>query len=354
MAALAEHGSVKTLTIRVEEERYVINKFMFRNCHHRSNNEDVPDIVDDVTYHPACHGVEELHIEAYDSSNPAAGSKHRGLSMPVYYNLGYYDDLSFGSIPSKALRHLDITNCTTLTSPPPDAFFLCLQDLLLQSCGVSLDTLEAMVMASPRLDTLHLDYVYITMQVCYATPADVDNGYLMDDDRDGSILIQSFCCPTVTTLVLLNCRYSGDFTVELDAPRVRRFRYSGKVDVFPLKTPPPDLRQVDLHIFGSQDCTLFWPFLMNFRNTKALKLKLKSPIEDIAVVDKNEYEELLNEMWFGNLERLEVDVKHEPACKGDAAVAIGNLLQCCPALVDLRLNLSIVEDDRPVLRNRKA
>ncbi|KAK3119278.1 hypothetical protein QOZ80_9BG0717150 [Eleusine coracana subsp. coracana] len=274
MAALAKHGSVKTLTIRVEEERYAIKKFMFRNFHGSNNNVDVPDIVDDVICHPVCHGVEELHIEAYDSGNPAARSKHRGSYMPLYYyNIGYYDLISFGSIPSKALRHLHITNCATLSSPPPDAFFPCLQDLLLQCCTVSLDTLEAMVMGS----------------------------WLRHSSTR--------CISTTST-----SQRSRDFTVELDVPRVRRFRYRGK----------------------------------------ALKLRLKGPIEGIAVVDKNKHDELLNEMWFGNLERLEVDVKHESACKGDAAVAIGNLLQCCPALVDLRLNLSVVEDDRPVLRNRKT
>lgn len=157
------------------------------------------------------------------------------------------------------------------------------------------------------------------------------------------------CFLTVTTLVIPSCYYDTGFTIELDVPRVRYFRYNGKVDVFPLKSPLPVLRRADFHIFGRQDCTLFWSFLTNFRNTKAQKLNLNYPVKDIAVAEKNRHDELLDEMWFGNLERLEVDVKYDHATKDDATVEIGNLLQCCPALGDLRLKLSIV-DEQPYRR----
>ncbi|TVU00784.1 hypothetical protein EJB05_53775, partial [Eragrostis curvula] len=358
-AALAAHRSVKRLTIHVEESSYAIEMFMFRDPRFMSEKDH--DIASDVLSHPACRGVEALHIEAYTSGRPFAGRKYDDMTSMPDLCVGFYT-LSFGSVPSQALRELHITNCNDLESPPPSGFFPCLAVLQLQSCVVSLDSLQDMIVASPQLDTLNLDYVYIKTEVCHPTDYEEDGLYLLvrNDNRADSTRIQSFFCPTVTILRLVDCCYDEDYTIELDAPRVRRFRYSGNVDMFPLKSPPPDLRQVDLEISGEiicwydgRWCMLFWKFLINFRDTKALKLKFVCPIEKIAVAEKKEHDELLGDKLFRNLEYLEVDGNFEPMSKDDAAVAIGNLLQCCPAVADLRLNLNIADFQRTLL-NKEA
>lgn len=90
-------------------------------------------------------------------------------------------------------------------------------------------------------------------------------------------------------------------------------------------------------------CTLFWNSVRNYRSAKVLMLKLTCPIEYIAVSDKDKHDELIRETSFDNLEHLELDVQHKTASK-DAAIAIGNLLQCCPAVTDIRIKLNTVND----------
>lgn len=53
-------------------------------------------------------------------------------------------------------------------------------------------------------------------------------------------------------------------------------------------------------------------------------------------------------MLFDNLEHLELDIKHKATETKDAAAAIGNLLQCCPALTDLKLKLNTL-DEKPYM-----
>ncbi|TVT99835.1 hypothetical protein EJB05_54763, partial [Eragrostis curvula] len=247
--------------------------------------------IDDLLSHPACRGVEEVHIEAYSTfSSPLAGCKNDGPTSMPDSHIGYYK-LSFGSVPSHALRELHITNCNNLESPPPAAFFPFLAVLQLQSCAVSLDSLQGMIVASPQLDNLHLDYVYIKTEVYHPADDYHENdwsSHFRDDYRADSTKVQSLGCPTVSILALVNCCYAEDFTFELDAPRVRYFKYSGNAYMFPLKSPPTDLRRADLEV---------------------LKLKFVCLIEDIAVPEKKRHDELLGDMLLSNLKQLEVDGK---------------------------------------------
>ncbi|KAL6654341.1 hypothetical protein ACP70R_007806 [Stipagrostis hirtigluma subsp. patula] len=120
------------------------------------------------------------------------------------------------------------------------------------------------------------------------------------------------------------------------------------MDRFPLKSVPPDLSRADLHFLNpdyyqdDQIHILFWQFLRNFRNAKGLRLKMKWPIEDVAVADTMRHEELLGGMLFNNLERLEMDGQYMSPSK-DAAVAIGNFLHCCPVVCDINLKFSILD-----------
>jgi hypothetical protein len=195
-----------------------------------------------------------------------------------------------------------------------------------------------MVAASPQLAALQLEYVYFSTSRNYC-------GYSGRWD--------------ITTLVLLNCFCEDDLTIELDVPRVQHFKYRGKINQFTLRSPLPDVRRAYLHILASYHrdvkmCENFWSFLKNFSNTKVLKLKLDWPIHYVAALERWRTRDLLigknksaQSIRFC-VEHLEIDAPHNPESK-DTGVAIGNLLQCCPALHDLRIKLNTA--DQPRRRN---
>ncbi|GJN41176.1 hypothetical protein PR202_gn00516 [Eleusine coracana subsp. coracana] len=385
-SAMDAHESVTRVTIHVEEKHPDLIYTFFM-----SRNDDGHHVVDDVLTHPACRGVEVLRIEAFTSGITKADiadaldkilavddmtgtdAAITSTSVPVLTatmasappahnpdiadaldKIHAVDDMTgtdvavtsalalaltatTASAPlphNPALWELHITNCNNLTPPPPltAMFFPCLAVLRLQSCGISLDGLQ--VSASPELDTLHLDYVYITTEVCRPLDHQDETEYgLYNETFQVSYYHgrQTLSCPSVTAVFLDNCCYAGEFAVEIDAPRVRQFRYSGHADRFPMKSPPPpNLTRVDLQIIDGSCChdhrpmcTLFWNLVKTCRSTRALKLKLACKIENIAVADKGKHEELIgDEMRFDNLEHLELDVKHGATTKEDAAVAI--------------------------------
>ncbi|XBI31669.1 hypothetical protein VPH35_055210 [Triticum aestivum] len=140
--------------------------------------------------------------------------------------------------------------------------------------------------------------------------------------------------------------------MEIDAPRLRRFRYAGIFRPFTFSPQPPELDQVDLHFLPDDskryrwekdpdhDLATFWQFLGSFTSTKRMKLRLNH-LEDIAIRSEVRRVELLPET-FCRLKHLELQGVHRP--KGlTAAVAIANLLRCCPVLHDLRINLTTQE-----------
>ncbi|KAL6653788.1 hypothetical protein ACP70R_008712 [Stipagrostis hirtigluma subsp. patula] len=265
-----------------------------------------PDLDADVLSHPACRRVEELRIAADTADYPIAGYEYEWLQPDRRY--GHYK-LDVGAVPSEALRVLHIAGCRDLTPPPPGATFRCLEALRLRRCAVSLDSLQDMIIASPQLATLHLEYIFFTTMVddhrnqkrYYEYNDEVDEGS-STDSIDGLFFpkvtltpADGLCFPEVTTLVLVNCCHKEDIDIALDVPRVRHF----------------------------SDQDEFWHY-------KGL-------------------EELLGGTLFGNLDRLEIDGQGKPASK-DTAVAIGNLLHSCPVVRDLRLKLNIV--DKPYRRRR--
>ncbi|XP_014757470.1 uncharacterized protein LOC104584466 isoform X2 [Brachypodium distachyon] len=183
--------------------------------------------------------------------------------------------------------------------------------------------------AAPQLATLHLDSVF----------------FRHDGPR------ARLRCPAVTALVMADCGWelengNENTGVELDAPALRRFRYKGLVRRFSLVSPAPDLMWVDLHLGARDDRyqQLFWQFVYNFSNTKALNLRMEFYLEDIAITgDKISYVELLgnNKKLFSNLEHLELGAPCKRGCEA-TGVAIANFLHCSPAIRVLRLNLSTV------------
>ncbi|CAM0901800.1 unnamed protein product [Alopecurus aequalis] len=166
-------------------------------------------------------------------------------------------------------------------------------------------------------------------------------------------------CPSAATLVLEKCCWgekiydgtSGTTVVEIDAPRLQRFTYKGLLRRLSLSRQASDFARIELHILpfvyrdGDKDAcgdlVTFWQLLHNFSNAKELKLRVDL-LQAIAVVRTASRAELL--CSFRNLERLELEgrLAHNETA---AAVSIANLLQCCPMLRDLRINLTTPNSD---------
>ncbi|KAL6651973.1 hypothetical protein ACP70R_010898 [Stipagrostis hirtigluma subsp. patula] len=304
------------------------------------------DMVGAVLSNPAARRVEELHVAALRSGCVAG------------YTGGFYK-LSYCALRSEALRVLHITNCSDLAPAPPAAAaaaFPRLAELRLQGCEVSPVGLQGMINAAPQLATLHLECIYLS---------DDDDGE-EEPQASGSPARRApsyrLRCAAVTALVLANCRcpcwvHGG---VELDVPRLRYLSFKGFVcdERLSLISRASELGRVDLHFVdhvsrGDDRVRVpFWRFLResNFNNTKVLKLKLDYPIDHIAVAEKEgDWDELLGSKLFHDLQHLELEVTYCPS-SNTPALAMANLLYCCPVVCDLRLKLSKVSNgSRPRL-----
>jgi hypothetical protein len=81
----------------------------------------------------------------------------------------------------------------------------------------------------------------------------------------------------------------------------------------------------------------FWQFLCRLRHAKAIRLKVPT-IENITVDEDDAQQEHL--VTFPALERLELEGTFDPGRRDVAAAAIANLLQCCPVVKDLRIQIT--------------
>ncbi|KAM0842223.1 hypothetical protein ACQ4PT_058501 [Festuca glaucescens] len=210
-------------------------------------------------------------------------------------------------------------------------------------------TLQNLIHAAPVLATLHLEFVKVR---------GFSAGKGLPSPQPGEGFIILLHCPAAIELVLDRCRWvknyhesNGTITVKIDAPRLRRFRYQGLLRPFTLHSQAPDLARVDLHILphvhyhgekdAGRDLVTFWRLAQNFSNAKDLKLRVNM-LEDIAVVDSESRAKLL--CSFPKLKRLRLEGMHKLNGK-TAAVAVANMLSCCPVLRDLRLNLTMAQPD---------
>jgi hypothetical protein len=198
------------------------------------------------------------------------------------------------------------------------------------------------------LTTVHLESVTIRGE----SP---ENAHKGPSPAEGFII--RLHCPAATELVLDRCCWlkkyyhrSGTIGMEIDAPRLRRFKYHGLLRQLALISQAPHLARVDLHIFpdvycqrekdvDGSDLVTFWRLAQNFTNANELKLRVNM-LEDIAVVDLESQAKLL--CSFHSLKRLHLEGMHRLKGK-TAAVAIANLLWCCPVLCDLRINLTMAQ-----------
>uniref|UniRef100_N1QRH7 Uncharacterized protein n=1 Tax=Aegilops tauschii TaxID=37682 RepID=N1QRH7_AEGTA len=314
--------------------------------------------------------VEELRLDAYGAySDDQTSLKFLGL---------YVFDL--GSVQSENLRVLDLTNCCELVPPASAVVFPRLSSLRLHHGTVRLDALQSLIYAAPALVTVHFESLIIS------PPTDGVPDYSLPDQSiyrqwkayapplpPAQALLR---LPAVTMLVLDGCNWkdkdvsrrdyiadkAGIVPVEIDAPRLRRFRYKGLLRPFSLSPLPPDLAHADLHFVpharddrvnkilpvhketnedpcrGKANLKTFWRFLHNFTGVKELKLNVNH-LEDMAVLTEARRAELLPA--FSILERLELHRVHKPHGK-TATVATADLLRCCPTLRSLRINHTAV------------
>ncbi|KAL6845021.1 hypothetical protein ACP4OV_025194 [Aristida adscensionis] len=350
-AALAAATHVTRLTLHIEADRRyeLLSRFLTRGMDWRVDH----DVAGDLVAHPAARRVEELRVAAVEPSD--GGYPHDEVRHSLR-------DYSIGSLSlqSETLRVLDLTRFAT---PTTAAAFPRLATLCLRLCTMDPGDLQALLDAAPELTAVRLHSVYFTAPRQVPVP----HGYHVPADysRRGSTKEEApvvrLRFPAATALELLLCSGFHDVDqsrggVELDAPRLRSFRYKGSMRPFSLSSPAPDMARADLHFvdnfterrlrahYRGEDYdkdkprVLFWAFVKNFTNARSLKLKVNT-LRDIAVKGNAKRARLL--CAFPNVERLELGGKHDPA-GNTAVVAIANLLRCCPAVRDLSLKLSTV------------
>ncbi|KAL6908061.1 hypothetical protein ACP4OV_002231 [Aristida adscensionis] len=306
LAAASPDGPVRRLAIHVEQEQdYQVYAFL----RIRDGDGDGQDMVADLLRRPAARRLEELRVRA--------GDRHGR-------NSHHYFELDVAALPSETLRVLHLGDSGGVTRRRRAA---------LPAPGRP---------AADRLAAVHLEAI----------------GFL----GEGEALVDDTQCyrlvfPAATSLVFARCIWEASYRhgLELDAPNLRYFRYKGFL--YPghrlsLKKPQPSstpghLIRVDLHLDDSYSLhshdnvrAPLWQLLKNFSMAKVMKLKLDYLlIDQIAIADDKDQEELLGDRLFHDVERFELEGQYDSK-ENVAAVAIGNVLYCCPRVCDLRLKLT--------------
>ncbi|XP_021317838.1 F-box/FBD/LRR-repeat protein At4g26340 [Sorghum bicolor] len=153
-ALAAAQGPVKRLSVHVGER---LRTSAGEGCRF------VDIVVGDVLSYRASRGVQDVRVIGADvSSSEARGAGDSWCSL-ADHRVGEFE-FSTGSVASAALRLrvLHITNCSDLTPPPRASTFPCLEVLRLRKCSVHLQSLQDMVVASPQLAVLQLEYVFLS------------------------------------------------------------------------------------------------------------------------------------------------------------------------------------------------
>jgi hypothetical protein len=266
-------------------------------------------------------------------------------------------ELPAGLLPGTSLQVLDIGGCTLGSPGTNGAIFSCLKTLRMVGCVTSSETLQSMLDTAPNLSTLWLEYVsFPSFEL-----AGLEWATAMSMRR--RILLR---CPNATVSVtLMHCHCSWTDGVDLDAPGVRTLRYTGFLEHFPFSSAAPsglpaNLQHMEL-CFCTSRCTcrlpsrmgvaepraIFWESIGRFSRLRFLQLELWV-INDIAVQLEQEDRFL---KVFPDLRFL----KLKGSCQEDrhgAAVAIANLLQCCPSMQEFHLKCDLHCDPYAFPRRR--
>lgn len=205
------------------------------------------------------------------------------------HGLGIFP-LAVGSLPSKTLRVLEITNCSKLEQTSPPVFFPRLESLRLRHCNMPLNNLQDMIDAAPLLAIIHLDSVLLEYD-----EKRHGNGR-GDSHRDNAPppLNRSLRCRTAISLVMDRCSFKEEGTLQIYAPMLRRFRYRGVVRHISLSPPPPHLARAELTLteYGyvrHRDPRVarqsFWGTVRGFSHAKEMKLRVRH-LEEIATTNE--------------------------------------------------------------------
>jgi hypothetical protein len=271
--------------------------------------------VERILAFPAVHGIGELRVEwevPNTGSPPRGGGACRcdgiGASYIASWAWPEYD-LRPDALPCcRTLQVLDLTGVLLGRSRrlAGDTFER-LTTLRLRRCALSLSDLQAIARAAPRLASLRLEGSEILKHTAHV----------------------SLRCPTVGELELACCDLVRD-DIELDAPRLRAFRYKGLMRRFSFTSSTPCPERVCLDFCGNR-----WiDTARGFCHARVLNLRVSS-IEDVAVVgNKN-----LQPIVFPNLERLTLRGSSKQGNEAWTATAIAILLRRCPLIRQLRLEL---------------
>ncbi|CAL5094465.1 unnamed protein product [Urochloa decumbens] len=288
----AADARVTRLTLRVDNPKGG-DTYKFLHIDSTGNWSAKHDVVGDLLSRRAARRIEELRVAAVRPGMDASSFPHNEEGHDRFKRTYI---LRLRSMRCKALRTLRLRLCS------------------LKSVNV-----QALMDAAPRLATVHLERVFFRA------------------NRTGAAKAPAVClrCPTVTELVMEFYGMKGQERsrvdrgfFEIDAPRLRYLRYKGSERQFSLASPAPDMAVLELSFLQG-------PYHARIA-TMVLKLKVNN-LKDIAV-DKARRAELL--CTFHNAVRLELEGSHHPTSSKATAVAIANLLRCCPAVRELRLKLS--------------
>ncbi|KAM0861842.1 hypothetical protein ACQ4PT_045627 [Festuca glaucescens] len=283
---------------------------------------DSYDLMASILGASALRHLEEVRVKFEVVHSP----RHCGRDKKLY---DWVYKLDPAQLPEHTLRVLDLDNCR-LQSPLAVSFPR-LSSLRLCKCSSSAKDLEGWIRTAPSLGTVHIE--------------DHDFLYHRSDDDTRRFALHS---PSLTalTIVLRPCLSTREHFEVVETPRLHTFKYKGSFNALSMRSQTPNLERVDLTIRRFYDETgypaktwfaPFWQLLRNFRHVKAIKLKVPN-IEGIAVVDKDVRHEHL--FTLPVLERLELRGFLNPAGRtDDAALAVANLLQCCPVLHDLLIRI---------------
>ncbi|OEL14488.1 hypothetical protein BAE44_0024492 [Dichanthelium oligosanthes] len=261
--------------------------------------------MDAILATPAIKRLEELRLDLSSEFCPA---------YDVY-------TLPASRVPCWSLRLLELKGCT-LGPRGAAAPFGRLETLKLVSCKSSLEGLQAMLDGAPNLVGLWLEHVIFT-----AEELGSDWHAVMSKRR---LLL---CCPHATVSVtVMHCHRTGG--LDIDAPSVRSLRYTGLLEHFPFSSATPKYPSGE-----TPPHALFWESIGRFSRLRVLKLVLLD-INDIAV--RSEEEDVFLKV-FPDLKFLELQGSLEVHSHG-AAVAIANLLLCCPAIQEFHLKCKLHGD----------
>ncbi|CAN6167294.1 unnamed protein product [Urochloa humidicola] len=236
-------------------------------------------------------------------------------------------------VPSRCLRVLELSGCTL--GPPVDAVFGRLETVKVVTCIASPEGVQAMLDAAPALAVLWLERVMFTAEEDY--------------DVVSKRRLHLRCPPATASVTVVHCHWSDGLYV--DAPGAGALRYTGYLEHFPFgpqQAPVNLLQDVQLSFCTARRCSnrpsretplpphaMFWDAIGRFGRLRVLKLELLD-INDIA--EEGDLRASFPELVF-----LELQGSHE-VDSHRVAVAIANLLLCCPALQEFHFKCKLHED----------